>query len=155
MGELLSYFPVALLGASCRGRGDRLAGAEWPARSGHHPGSGTDSQARIQDTARCGDCPSFCKAGVDVGGGGPEEYLGLEERKLGPTAGGPLCPNPRDSHGTSGLGFVLRTHLRLSVDLFGFLHWFELLEDSLGTVRLSSCVRDECGSWGRGEQIRD
>lgn len=62
-------------------------------------------------------------------GGGPEGYLGLEERKLGPTTGAPLCPNSSDSHGTSGLGFVLGTHLRLSVDLIGLPHWFELLED--------------------------
>lgn len=64
--ELPSLFPVSVLGACCRGCGDRLAGAEWSAGSGHHPSSGSDGQARLQDTARCGGCPLVCKAGVEV-----------------------------------------------------------------------------------------
>ena len=64
--ELPSLFPVSALGACCRGCGDRLAGAERSAGSGHHPSSGSDGQARLQDTARCGGCPLVCKAGVEV-----------------------------------------------------------------------------------------
>ena len=64
--ELPSHFLVSALGACCRGRGDRLAGAERSAGSGHHPGSGSDCQARFQDTARCGGCPPVCKVGVEV-----------------------------------------------------------------------------------------
>jgi hypothetical protein len=40
-------FPSLISRSSCRGCGDWLAGAQRSAGSGHHPGSRTDSQARL------------------------------------------------------------------------------------------------------------